>query len=202
MATARVTPSPAETTDLERRVLAHERVLQSLIAYMSRAEPRFIDHLRDRFVEPMKMARREHDYRDVDDYAEEFIRAIMLVGDTSKPAASGERAARHHLNGADCVSRAAEPPQTAIRQNQAGGDGRRLARHGGWRILGRFSQEGAGARGHGAGEAFSSLKSDNSDRPLNDSKVSPRTSALQRLHRSRRFFRRRRRGVDHVQYHA
>jgi hypothetical protein len=91
MATARVAPSPAETTDLERRVLAHERILQSLIAYMSRTEPRFVDHLRDRFVEPMKMARREHDYRDADDYAEEFIRAIILIGETSKPAGSDER---------------------------------------------------------------------------------------------------------------
>jgi hypothetical protein len=92
MVTARVAPSPADTTDLERRVLAHERVLQSLIAYMSRTEPRFVGYLRDRFVEPMKMAQREHDYRDVDDYAAEFIRAIMLLGETSKPSDSGERA--------------------------------------------------------------------------------------------------------------
>jgi hypothetical protein len=49
-------PSP-ETTDLERRVLAHERVLQALIAYMARTEPRFVDHLRERFVEPMSMMR-------------------------------------------------------------------------------------------------------------------------------------------------
>ncbi len=75
----------AETTDLERRVLAHERVLQALIAYMARTEPRFIDHLRERFVEPMRMARHEHDYRETDDYAEEFIRAVMLLGDVRAP---------------------------------------------------------------------------------------------------------------------
>ena len=80
-----------EATELERRVLAHERILQTLIAYMSRTEPRFIDHLRDRFVEPMRMSRREHDFREVDDYAEEFIRAIMLVGETNEPAVSNER---------------------------------------------------------------------------------------------------------------
>jgi len=74
------TTSP-ETTDLERRVLAHERVLQALIAYMARTEPRFIDHLRDRFVEPMNLARHEYDHRDSDDYAEEFIRAVMLLGE-------------------------------------------------------------------------------------------------------------------------
>lgn len=73
--------SPSETTDLERRVLAHERVLQALIAYMSRTEPRFVDHLRVRFVEPMSVAVREHDYRDTNDYAEEFIRAIIRLGE-------------------------------------------------------------------------------------------------------------------------
>lgn len=91
MTTTETAPSPPETTELERRVLAHERILQSLIAYMSKTEPRFVDHLRDRFVEPMKMARREHDYTDVDDYAEEFIRAVMLIVATSKPAALEER---------------------------------------------------------------------------------------------------------------
>jgi hypothetical protein len=70
-----------ETTDLERRVLAHERILQALIAYMARTEPRFIDHLRARFVEPMSMARHEHDHRETNDYAEEFIRAVMLLGE-------------------------------------------------------------------------------------------------------------------------
>lgn len=74
-----------ETTDLERRVLAHEKVLQALIAYMARTEPRFIDHLRDRFVEPMRMARHEHDHRETDDYAEEFIRAVMLLGEARAP---------------------------------------------------------------------------------------------------------------------
>ena len=74
-----------ETTELERRVLAHERVLQALIAYMSRTEPRFVDHLRERFVEPMSMARHEHDYRGSDEYAEEFIRAVMLMGEARAP---------------------------------------------------------------------------------------------------------------------
>jgi hypothetical protein len=76
-----------EATDLERRVLAHERVLQALIAYMARAEPRFIDHLRERFVEPMRMTQHEQDYRETDDYAEEFIRAVMLLGEVRAPEA-------------------------------------------------------------------------------------------------------------------
>ncbi|MDF0603514.1 hypothetical protein P1J78_22545 [Psychromarinibacter sp. C21-152] len=76
-----------ETTDLERRVLAHERILQALIAYMARTEPRFVDHLRERFVEPMSMARHEHDHRETDDYAAEFIRAVMLLGEARVPKA-------------------------------------------------------------------------------------------------------------------
>lgn len=82
MTTDETARSPApETTDLERRVLAHERILQSLIAYMSRTDAGFVEHLRERFVEPMSMAVREHDHRDADDYAEEFIRAVVLLGE-------------------------------------------------------------------------------------------------------------------------
>jgi hypothetical protein len=83
-----------EATELERRVLAHERVLQALIAYMSRTEPRFLDHLRQRFVEPMKMARHEHEFRDADDYAEEFIRAVMLIGEKAAHMVSEDRQGR------------------------------------------------------------------------------------------------------------
>ncbi|MEK0163726.1 hypothetical protein WLQ66_07835 [Phaeobacter sp. A36a-5a] len=81
-------PSLPEMTDLERRVLAHERILQSLIAYMSRTEPRFIEHLKKRFVEPMAMVRHEHDHRNADDYAEEFIRTVMALGEPHLPRAA------------------------------------------------------------------------------------------------------------------
>ncbi len=81
------TTRAAETTDLERRVLAHERILQALIAYMAQSEPRFVDHLREQFVEPMSMARHEHDHRETDDYAEAFIRAVMLLGEPRAPYA-------------------------------------------------------------------------------------------------------------------
>lgn len=87
---------PSETTDLERRVLAHERILQALIAYMARTEPRFIDHLRERFVEPMQMARHEHDHRETDDYAEEFIRAVMLLGEARAPRQKDSKVTGEH----------------------------------------------------------------------------------------------------------
>ncbi|GAA6160165.1 MULTISPECIES: hypothetical protein [Ruegeria] len=86
-----MSPPLPETTDLERRVLAHERVLQSLIAYMSHTEPRFLEHLKKRFVEPMAMVRHEHDHRNADDYAEEFIRAVMALGETQLPKAASSR---------------------------------------------------------------------------------------------------------------
>ncbi|MDW4500215.1 hypothetical protein R5H30_19665 [Sulfitobacter sp. D35] len=76
-----------ETTDLERRVLAHELIPQALIAFMTRTEPRFVDNLRERFVEPMKVTQREHDHRETDDYAAEFIRAVMLLGKARVPKA-------------------------------------------------------------------------------------------------------------------
>ncbi|MFN5828055.1 MAG: hypothetical protein ACK446_13765 [Rhodobacterales bacterium] len=76
--------APPQATDLERRVLAHERILQSLIAYMARAEPRFLDHLRRAFVEPMEMAHREQDFTDTDDYAEEFVHAVAALGEVQR----------------------------------------------------------------------------------------------------------------------
>ena len=95
-----------ETTDLERRVLAHEKVLQALIAYMARTEPRFIDHLRDRFVEPMRMARHEHHHRETDDYAEEFIRAVMLLGEARTPK----------VKEPDVTDKNPEPPRSGLEQ--------------------------------------------------------------------------------------
>lgn len=84
-----------EATDLERRVLAHEQILQSLIAYMSRTEPRFLDYLAKTFVEPMDMARREHDFVDTDSYAKEFIRAAAALNDTRSDDGVGKDETRH-----------------------------------------------------------------------------------------------------------
>ena len=70
-----------DTTSLERRVLALERILQSLIAHTSESEPRFVDRLEETFSDSVRMARREHDCTDADDYAEEFIRAVLVLGD-------------------------------------------------------------------------------------------------------------------------
>lgn len=110
-----------ETTDLERRVFAHERILQALIAYMARTDPRFIDHLRARFVEPMSMARHEHDHRETDDYADEFFRAVMRLGEVRTPKSKEQ----------DVSDKQPEPPGSEGASLEDDGDnpGRRKRRH-------------------------------------------------------------------------
>lgn len=68
----------SETTSLERRVLAHERVLQTLIAHMSEADPAILERLDDVFSQPLK--RYEQNFTDTDDYAQEFIHEVMRIG--------------------------------------------------------------------------------------------------------------------------
>ncbi|GGO23276.1 hypothetical protein GCM10010991_00460 [Gemmobacter aquaticus] len=70
----------AETTMLERRVLAHERILQSLIAHLSELDPRYLERLKTTFVVPLTMKHYEQDFTETEDYAAEFIRAIEIIG--------------------------------------------------------------------------------------------------------------------------
>ena len=71
---ARKAQLPDESTTLERRVLAHERILQSLIAHMTEKDPCFLERLRETYCIQIKF--REQDYTDTEDFAEEFVRAI------------------------------------------------------------------------------------------------------------------------------
>ena len=77
-----------EDTDLERRVLAHERVLQALIAHMAESEPKFVERLESAFGGPMRVSRREHDFTDTDAYAERFIRGIRRLDDPPQKVAA------------------------------------------------------------------------------------------------------------------
>lgn len=76
-----------ENTDLERRVLAHERILQTLIAHMAESQPAFLRHLQLTFGDLAKLDRAEHDYTDTASYAEQFVRNI--VRHQSLPVAAG-----------------------------------------------------------------------------------------------------------------
>jgi len=50
-----------ENTDLERRVLAHEQILQVLIAHMAEAEPNFLDRLQQIFAKHHTLGANEQD---------------------------------------------------------------------------------------------------------------------------------------------
>ena len=66
-----------ENTDLERRVLAHEQILQVLIAHMAEAEPRFLDRLQKIFTKHHTLGANEQDYTDTAAYAEQFIHHVV-----------------------------------------------------------------------------------------------------------------------------
>jgi phage terminase large subunit-like protein len=69
---------PSEDTDLERRVLAHEEILQALIAQLAEGQPGFLDRMRDRFAGARRGAH-EHDYVETADYAEAFLHEVMRL---------------------------------------------------------------------------------------------------------------------------
>ena len=77
----RTSAARSETTELERRVLAHEQILQALIGHMAETEPKFLARLADIFCVPLDMTRCEHDYTDTASYAEQFIRTVIRLGD-------------------------------------------------------------------------------------------------------------------------
>lgn len=73
-----------ENTDLERRVLAHEWILQILIAHMSEAEPKFLDRLQKTFVENLHPGSSEHDYTNTLEYAQQFIDQVARLKQTPR----------------------------------------------------------------------------------------------------------------------
>jgi hypothetical protein len=68
-----------ENTDLERRVLAHEKILQVLIAHMSEAEPKFLERLQQTFIENLHIGASEQDYTDTLAYAHRFIGQVARL---------------------------------------------------------------------------------------------------------------------------
>ena len=68
-----------ENTDLERRVLAHEQILQVLIAHMSEAEPKLLDRLQHIFTKHHTLGADEQDYTDTAAYAQQFIQQVVRL---------------------------------------------------------------------------------------------------------------------------
>lgn len=69
---------PIENTDLERRVLAHEQILQMLMAQLAEREPNFLDGLKQRFASARRGAY-EHDHIETADHAEAFLREVARL---------------------------------------------------------------------------------------------------------------------------
>ena len=103
-------PTPV-TTDFDRRVLAYERILKPLIAYMSLSAPGFLDHLTESLAVPAEKSRREQDHSETDDHAESFYRAVMGLGAAQAAAEKSARSlgrmpkADQFTNDADYVTR-------------------------------------------------------------------------------------------------
>ncbi len=76
----------AEDTDLERRVLAHEQILQALIAHMVETEPKFLERLSATFNHPIEMDPAHCSRKDTADYAALFVREVVKLGNSEDQA--------------------------------------------------------------------------------------------------------------------
>ena len=73
-----------ENTDLERRVLAHEQILQVLISHIAELEPKFLDRLKAIFTRHHTLGADEQDFMGRRQYAEQFIRQMRSLGERKK----------------------------------------------------------------------------------------------------------------------
>jgi hypothetical protein len=76
--------TPNEVTEVERRVLAHEHILQALIGHLAGDDPEILDQLKARFGSGHNLGQHEQNYVSTDDYGAHFIRAIELEVDRRK----------------------------------------------------------------------------------------------------------------------
>jgi len=68
-----------ENTDLERRVLAHERILRALIRHIAEEQPDILMRLKQTFSLDHVLGEDEQDYVSTQQYGDQFIRAIELA---------------------------------------------------------------------------------------------------------------------------
>lgn len=76
--------TPDEVTEVERRVLAHERILQALIGHLADDDPEILVQLKARFGSGHNLGQYEQNYVSTDDYGDHFIRSIELEVDRRK----------------------------------------------------------------------------------------------------------------------
>ena len=68
--------TPSEITTLERRVLAHERILQALIVRLAEDDPAILVQLKTSFESSHNLGEYEQDYVSTDHYGDHFIRSV------------------------------------------------------------------------------------------------------------------------------
>ena len=73
-----------ENTHLERRVLAHERILQALISHIAETQPEILTRLKASFGASHNLGEFEHDHTSTEQYGDQFIRSIEELVTESK----------------------------------------------------------------------------------------------------------------------
>lgn len=82
---------PNEVTEVERRVLAHERILQALIGHLADDDPEILRQLKVRFGSGHNLGQYEQNYVSTDDYGDHFIRSIEQEVARRKRSEAGGR---------------------------------------------------------------------------------------------------------------
>ncbi len=70
-----------ETTKLERQVLAHERILQAIIAHIDETEPKFLERLTATLAASSVSSASEQDFNATERRAAQFIRKVEALGE-------------------------------------------------------------------------------------------------------------------------
>lgn len=65
-----------EDTDLERRVLAHARILQTLIRFLAEEKPEFLSRLKIAFGAGHNIGEYEQNFSSTEQYGDIFIRSV------------------------------------------------------------------------------------------------------------------------------
>lgn len=79
--------------DADRRALAHEQILQALIAHMVETEPRFLERLSATFSNPVRLGPPPEGYTDTAAYAARFVREIIRLGEVQNAPQVSSRVA-------------------------------------------------------------------------------------------------------------
>lgn len=66
----------AEETELERRVLAHARILRTLIRFLAEDRPDILERLKSAFGSGHNIGEYEQDFSSTEQYGDLFLRSI------------------------------------------------------------------------------------------------------------------------------